>query len=99
MIEKIFAAKSISGQIGEAGQVAPTEINPAVGTALNAVFGLIGIVAVVMVIIGGVSIATSQGDPSKIKKGRLTITYGLIGMVVALLAFAIVNLVLTNLGG
>lgn len=91
--------KAIRDQISDAGTVAPSEIEPGVGTALQYVFGLIGIVAVIMIIIGGVGIATSQGDPSKIKKGRLTITYGIVGLIVTLLAFAIVNLVLTNLGG
>ncbi len=97
MIETFFAGKSIAGQIEEAGSVAPTEVEGGVGTALTYVFGLIGIVAVIMIIIGGVGIATSQGDPGKIKKGRLTITYGIIGLIVTLLAFAIVNLVLTNI--
>ena len=55
---------------------------------------IIGIIAVVMVILGGVSYATSQGDPGKVKKGKDTILYGIIGLVIAILAFAIVNFVL-----
>ena len=66
---------------------------------LSAVFGIIGVIAVVMIILGGISYATSQGDPSKIKKGKETILYGIIGLIVALLAFAIVNFTLTALQG
>jgi len=66
---------------------------------LGAVFGIIGVVAVVMIILGGISYATSQGDPGKVKKGKDTILYGVIGLIVALLAFAIVNFVLGALGG
>jgi hypothetical protein len=58
-----------------------------------------GIIAVVMIILGGISYATSQGDPGKIKKGKETILYGIIGLVVSLLAFAIVNFVLGALSG
>ena len=47
-----------------------------------------------MIILGGISYATSQGDPGKVKKGKDTILYGIIGLVVALLAYAIVNFVL-----
>jgi hypothetical protein len=66
---------------------------------LGAVFGIIGVIAVVMIILGGISYATSQGDPGKVKKGKDTILYGVIGLIVALLAFAIVNFVLGALGG
>lgn len=65
---------------------------------LNAVYVVIGMVAVIMIILGGVSYATSQGDAAKVKKGKDTILYGIIGLIVVLLAFAITNFVLTQLG-
>ena len=63
---------------------------------INVVVGVIGFVAVVMIIMGGISFATSQGDSSKVAKARNTILYGVIGLIVSLLAFAIVNFVLKN---
>lgn len=66
---------------------------------LNGVFLVIGVIAVVVVIIGGVNYTMSQGDPSKVKKAKDTILYGIIGLVVSLLAFAIVNFVLNNIVG
>lgn len=64
--------------------------------ALASVFiGLIGLVAVIMVIIGAVQLSTSQGDSGRLKKAKDTIMYGLIGLVIAILAFAIVNFVLS----
>ena len=65
---------------------------------LSAVFAIIGVIAVVMIVLGGISYATSQGDPSKVKKGKDTILYGIIGLVISLLAFASVNFVLGSLG-
>jgi len=59
-----------------------------------AVIFLVGIVAVVMIVLGGIQYSTSQGDPGKTKKAKDTIMYGIIGLVVAILAFAIVNFVL-----
>lgn len=64
---------------------------------INVVVGVIGFVAVVMIIMGGISFAISQGDSSKVTKARNTILYGVVGLVIALLAFAIVNFVLTNI--
>lgn len=68
-------------------------------TIINVVVGVVGFVAVAMIVIGGISFATSQGDSAKTTKARNTILYGVVGLVVALLAFAIVNFVLTNVFG
>ena len=90
---------TIQSQISSAGADtgAETDVTNTVGTALNVVFGIVAIIAVVMIVIGGVSYTTSQGDPGKVKKGKDTIMYGIIGMIIALLAFAIVNFVFKGL--
>ncbi len=64
---------------------------------INVALGILGLVAVVMIILGGLSYTTSAGDATKVKKAKDTIMYGVIGLVVALLAFAIVNFVLTSI--
>lgn len=76
-----------------------SDLNEIIQLIVNAIIFVIGIVAVVMIILGGISYATSQGDPSKVKKGKDTILYGIIGLIVALLAYAIVNFVLGALQG
>ena len=75
------------------------DLNSFITLIINAVLFIIGIVAVVMIVLGGIGYATSQGDPGKVKKGKDTILYGIIGLVVALLAFAIVNFVLGAING
>ena len=64
---------------------------------INAVIGVLGLVCVVVMIIGGVNYMTSSGDAGKVKKAKDTILYGLIGLIVCVLAFAIVNFVITNI--
>jgi TRAP-type C4-dicarboxylate transport system permease small subunit len=66
---------------------------------LNGVIGALGIVCVIVMIIGGVNYMTSSGDAAKVKKGKDTILYGLIGLVICVLAFAIVNFVISNIIG
>jgi hypothetical protein len=68
-----------------------------INTIINVIIGVIGFVAVVVIILGGVQYTTSAGDPGKVKKAKDTILYGIIGLVVALLAFAIVNFVLSSI--
>lgn len=68
-------------------------------TIINVVLGVLGLAAVVMIIIGGISYTTSQGDAAKASKAKNTILYGIVGLIIALLAFPIVNFVLSGVFG
>ncbi|MBQ5812305.1 hypothetical protein IIW29_01890 [Candidatus Saccharibacteria bacterium] len=68
-------------------------------TIINAIIGILGLICVIIMIIGGVQYMTSSGDAGKVKKAKDTILYGLIGLVICVLAFAIVNFVLANILG
>jgi type IV secretion system pilin len=57
---------------------------------------LIGAVAVIMVILGGIRYVLSNGDSTQITGAKNTILYAVIGLVVALLAYAIVHFVITQ---
>lgn len=50
-----------------------------------------GFVALIFIIIGGIKYITSGGDPKQAGAARQVITYALIGLVLILLSFAIVN--------
>ncbi|MFV0484982.1 MAG: pilin [Candidatus Saccharimonadales bacterium] len=72
-------------------------LNSTIQLIINMIIFAIGLIAVVMVILGGIQYSTSQGDSGKVKKAKDTIMYGIIGLVVAILAFAIVNFVLSSI--
>lgn len=76
-----------------------TKLQITIGSVLTAVYGLVGIIAVVFVVIGGFKYTTSQGDPGRVQQAKNTIMYALIGLAVTLLAFAITQFVLNALGG
>lgn len=65
-----------------------------VKTILSTIIGVLGFVCVVVMIIGGVNYMTSSGDTGKVKKAKDTILYGLIGLIVCVLAFALVQFVI-----
>lgn len=60
---------------------------------------LLGIVAVLMIVVAGQRYMTSNGEPEKIKQARNMIIYSLIGLIVAILAFAIVSFVQNGVFG
>ena len=49
-----------------------------------------------MIIIGGIKYVTSNGDSSGVTSAKNTILYAVVGLVVAVMAYTIVNFVLTN---
>lgn len=56
-----------------------------------------GILSVIMIMVGGITIATSKGEPGGINSGRTTIIYSVVGLVIAIFAQAIVTFVLQKI--
>ncbi|MDO4271386.1 MAG: hypothetical protein Q4C83_00140 [Candidatus Saccharibacteria bacterium] len=63
---------------------------------LNIAYYIIGIVAVGMIVYSGIQYITSNGDAGKAKKAQQTIVYAIVGLIVAVGAYAITNFVITN---
>ena len=74
-----------------------TDLLGSVTGIINGVIGVLGFVCVVVMIVGGVNYMISAGDSGKVTKAKNTILYGLIGLVICVLAFAIVNFVIGNI--
>ena len=65
-------------------------------TVTNVLLFLIGAVSVIMLIVGGLRYVLSNGDSSAVTSAKNTILYAVIGIIVALLAYAIVNFVVSS---
>ena len=63
----------------------------------NTVLYIVGIIAVIMLIIGGIKYVVSGGDSKKVTDAKNTVLYAIIGLIIAFLAFAIVNFVILSL--
>jgi hypothetical protein len=61
------------------------------GIIINALLFILGAVSVVMIIIAGIRFATGGSDAATVQSARNTILYAVVGLVVAILAYAIVN--------
>lgn len=69
---------------------------PIFQTITNVLLFIIGAVSVIMLIIGGIRYTVSQGDSSAVTSAKNTILYSIVGIVVAILAYAAVNFVIGN---
>jgi TRAP-type C4-dicarboxylate transport system permease small subunit len=61
-------------------------------------FYFIILISIVMVLWGGVTLATAAGDPSKVDLARHLIMYALIAIVVGAISWGLINLVASYLG-
>ena len=87
---------SIQGGVTSVGgtQTGTQDLQDKIKTVVNVLLFLLGAVAVIMIIIGGIGQATSNGDAQAVKSAKDVVLYAVIGLVVAILAYAIVNFVL-----
>lgn len=65
---------------------------------LNLLFGGIIIIAIIIIVLSGYDMIVAQGDPTKAAKAKEQIAWAVIGIIVALVALALVNFVLLKGG-
>lgn len=88
-------SSDVSG-IGIQDQGGPQNLTGVIGVVLSAVrwfYTIIFIVAVVMILLSAYTYVTSKGDPKKVGEAKQQLIYAIVGIVVALLSYAIVSVV------
>lgn len=63
-------------------------------TVTNVLLFIVGAISVIMIIIGGLRYVLSGGDSANVTAAKNTILYAIVGIIVSLLAFAVVNFVI-----
>lgn len=81
----------------------PLEVsaNPSqiIGLIIKSALGVIGGLALVMVVWGGFQWLTSAGNPEKVKKGSSTMLWAIVGLILALGSYVLVGTILNFLAG
>lgn len=91
-----FAMTITEGVSSARGDDQPSSLFGTTGvfsTISNVLLFVIGAIAVIMIVIGGLRYVISGGDSSQVQAAKNTILYALIGVIIAILAYAIVNFV------
>lgn len=90
-------------QVGGGGGCADTEgddeINSIITSVINIFSLVVGVVAVIMIIIGGLKYITSSGDSNNVTSAKNTILYAIIGLVIVAMAQFVVRFVLGKATG
>lgn len=77
-----------------AGLATNLDLAQKVGQTINIVIGAIGLVFLILATYGGIKILTSRGDSAAINKGKETLLYAVIGMIVIAGAYALTDYVI-----
>jgi len=71
-------------------------LSPMIKIVINTLLFVLGMIAVIMIVIGGIRYTTSNGDAGSVKSAKDTILYAVVGLIVAILSYAIVNFVVSR---
>ena len=89
---------TLSGGVSSSqGDDVPQDLaNDVFKDVVNILLFIIGAVSVIMLIYGGIRYTTSGGNANSVTAAKNTIMYSIIGLVVAILAFAVVQFVVNQ---
>ena len=70
-----------------------------IGSVIKAILGIVGSLALAMIIFGGFMWVIAGGNDEKIKKGKDIITWAALGLLVIFFSYALVNFVINAMVG
>jgi hypothetical protein len=98
----VSAAAPLTMQGGANSAKSPDQATDLFGSAgifstiTNTLLFILGAISVIMIVIGGLRYVVSGGDSSAVTAAKNTILYAIVGVIVAILAYAVVNFVIGN---
>jgi hypothetical protein len=75
----------------------PSDLPAVIKNIVQVMMFIVGTLSVIMLIYGGIKYTTSAGDTAKVTSAKNTIMYSIVGLVVAILAYAIIGFVTANI--
>ncbi len=88
-------AGQIQSGVNSTGGAGATPLGTQLKNIVNVLLYILGAIAVIMIVVGGIRYVTSGGDSGAVSGAKNTILYSVVGLIVAILAYAIVNFVIT----
>lgn len=88
-----------SANFADAANLGDANLQDVIASVIKTILSFLGIVAVVIILMGGFQWMTAGGSEEKVKKAKSLITQGIIGLVITILAFAIATFVIKSITG
>ena len=91
------AAASLGIELGTATGLGTKDLKATITSVLNVLLGFLGIIAVIIILLGGFKWMTALGEEEKVGEAKKLISAGIIGLVVILAAYAIATYVISTI--
>ena len=75
------------------GGSAKQDLPDIITTIINVMLFIAGALAVIMIIYGGIRYITAHGDEKQVKVAKDTIIYSVVGLIIAIIAYALVSFI------
>jgi hypothetical protein len=95
--DQLFGGKKTGADFASEAGLGSGDLVETISSVIRVALGFLGVIAVVIILIGGFQWMTSGGNDDKVKKAKGRIFAGIIGLVIVLSAFAIASFVLTQI--
>ena len=82
-----------------AGSSNGPKLETIIANIIQTMFFIIGVLAVIVIIYSGFLFIVASGNPQTIQKAKTSIVYAVVGLVVAIMAYAIVGFVVNTFQG
>ncbi|HLD60532.1 MAG TPA: pilin [Patescibacteria group bacterium] len=94
---RLQASDLLDPRVSPESGLGDSDLQVTIARIIRVAMGLLGIVAVVIVLIGGFTWMTAGGNDEKVGEAKKWIFAGVIGLAIILSAYAIANFVIQNL--
>ena len=95
--DELFGGDKTGGEFASAAGLGSGNLVDTISQIIRVALGFLGVVAVVIILLGGFKWMASGGNDEKLKKAKQLIFSGIIGLVIVLSAYAIASFVITQI--
>jgi Zn-dependent protease with chaperone function len=96
---QLEAEDLLSSDFGDSTGLGQSDLQSTIGSLINVALTFLGVVAVVIILLGGFKWMTAGGNDEKVGEAKRLIVAGIIGMAIILSAYAIASFVISSIVG
>lgn len=90
-------SRAVSVDMSVSGGLGSQNLTTTIGNIIQVIIGFLGVIAVIIILIGGFKWMTAQGNEEKVGEAKKLLGAGVIGLAIILAAYAITTFVINSL--
>jgi hypothetical protein len=96
---QLEAEDLLSSDFGDSTGLGQGELKETIGSLIRVALGFLGVIAVVIILLGGFKWMTAGGNEEKVSEAKRLIVAGIIGLAIILSAYTIASFVISSIVG